>query len=111
MRGPERRSSSGDGASLGRRLNTLAENAFSSFVRGRSDEQLERLFGTTPALRMAFGGMERAFVPEKAGGFKGSVQWELHGPRGTRTWHVSIMDDRAVASEGPAPDATGKMRM
>ena len=111
MRGAEPSAASGDGASLGRRLNTLAENAFSSFVRGRSDEQLERLFGTTPALRMAFGGMERAFVPEKARGFKGSVQWELHGPRGTRTWHVRIRDGRAVASEGPAPDASVKMRM
>src|SRR5207237_1420711 len=111
MRGAEPSAASGDGASLGRRLNTLAENAFSSFVRGRSDEQLERLFGTTPALRMAFGGMERAFVPEKARGFEGSVQWELHGPRGTRTWHVRIRDGGAVASEGPAPDASVKMRM
>jgi len=101
----------GDGASLGRRLNTLAEGAFAAFVRRRSDEQLERLFGTTAALKMAFGGMERAFIPEKSRGFKGSIQWELQGPRGTRMWHVAIVDGRAVASKGPADDASVKMRM
>jgi alkanesulfonate monooxygenase SsuD/methylene tetrahydromethanopterin reductase-like flavin-dependent oxidoreductase (luciferase family) len=105
------RAPSGNGASLGRRLNTLAEGAFASFVRGRSDEQLERLFGTTPALKVAFSGMERAFVPEKAGAFRGSIQWELDGSRGTRVWHVRVADGRASASEGPADDAKVKMRM
>jgi putative sterol carrier protein len=50
-------------------------------------------------------------VPEKAGGFKGSVQWDLRGARGTHTWHVRITDGRAVAGEGPADDARVKMRM
>jgi alkanesulfonate monooxygenase SsuD/methylene tetrahydromethanopterin reductase-like flavin-dependent oxidoreductase (luciferase family) len=110
MRGGEA-APSGNGASLSNRLNTLAENAFASFVRGRSDEQLERILGTTRALRIAFGGIERAFVPEKGRGFKGSIQWDIEGARGTRTWHVRIDDGRAVASEGPADDASVKMRM
>jgi alkanesulfonate monooxygenase SsuD/methylene tetrahydromethanopterin reductase-like flavin-dependent oxidoreductase (luciferase family)/putative sterol carrier protein len=103
--------SSDGGPSLGRRLNTIAESAFGTFVRGRSDEQLDRLFGTTPGLKMAFGGMERAFVPSKSGGFKGSIQWELEGSRGSRTWHVRVDDGRAVAAEGPADDAKVVMRM
>jgi alkanesulfonate monooxygenase SsuD/methylene tetrahydromethanopterin reductase-like flavin-dependent oxidoreductase (luciferase family) len=101
----------GNGGSLGGRLNRLAESAFGSFVRGRSDAQLDRMFGTTRALKLVFAGMERAFVPEKAGGFKGSIQWELQGARGTRTWHVRVTDGRAVAAEGPAADARVRMRM
>ncbi|MEA2367740.1 MAG: hypothetical protein QOH38_458 [Thermoleophilaceae bacterium] len=100
-----------DRAPVGARLTRLTERAFGSFVRGRSDRQLERMFGTTPALKLVFAGMERAFVPEKAGGFKGSVQWDLRGARGTHTWHVRITDGRAVAGEGPADDARVKMRM
>jgi alkanesulfonate monooxygenase SsuD/methylene tetrahydromethanopterin reductase-like flavin-dependent oxidoreductase (luciferase family) len=100
-----------NGASVGRRLNTLAERAFGSFVRGRSDEQLERLFGTTRALKVAFDRMERAFVPEKGRGFRGSIQWDIEGSRRTHTWHVRIVDGRAEAAEGPADDASVRMRM
>ena len=49
--------------------------------------------------------------PEKSRGFKGSIQWDLEGSRGTRSWHVSIVDGRAVAAEGPADDASVKMHM
>ena len=54
------------------------------FVRGRSDAQLERLVGSDPALGVIFKGMERSFVPEKANGFSGEVQYELttsNGPK------------------------------
>jgi alkanesulfonate monooxygenase SsuD/methylene tetrahydromethanopterin reductase-like flavin-dependent oxidoreductase (luciferase family) len=100
-----------NGSSLGARVNRLAENAFGAFVRGRSDEQLERMFGSSAALRVVFAGMERAFVPGKAGGFDGSIQWELERARGGRaTWHMRVTDGRAVAGEGPAEDARVKLR-
>ena len=35
-----------------------------------------------------FKGMERAFVPEKAGGFKGEVQYELDRGQGGRDWDL-----------------------
>ena len=36
------------------RARALAESAFVSFVRGRSDEQLDRLMGSGPGLRVLF---------------------------------------------------------
>ena len=67
------------------RLQQVGESAFAAFVRRRSDAQLERTFGTDRGMRLIFKGMERAFVPEKAGKFSGDVQYELTGPqRGPR---------------------------
>ena len=71
------------------RLRELGESAFSAFVRKRSDAQLERTLGSGPGLRLMFKGMERAFLPEKANGFKGEVQYELTGARnGNGEWVV-----------------------
>jgi hypothetical protein len=106
-----RQRSDGDAPSLATRLNRAAENAFGAFVKGRSDEQLDRLMGTDTALRVAFGGMERAFVPENSGGFQGAIQWELESSRGLRTWHVDIDDGRARARPGPGRDPKVTMRM
>ncbi|HEX8076124.1 MAG TPA: LLM class flavin-dependent oxidoreductase [Thermoleophilaceae bacterium] len=104
--------SSANGAgSLSGRINQMAEGAFSSFIRGRSDDQLDKLMGSNPGLRIAFGGMERAFVPDKAGGFEGAVQYELQGERGLRTWHVRIEDGRAAARPGTVDDPAVTMRM
>ncbi len=97
-------SSSGNGGGLAQRLNKLGETAFASLVRGRSDEQLERALGNDTALRLVFGGMERAFIPERAEGFKGEIQYELESPSGTRRWHLSVRDGRARARPGAATD-------
>ena len=88
-RSAARRAEGNGGGSLSERVTELAESAFTSFVRGRSDEQLERVMGSGPAMRIAFSGMERAFVPEKSGGFEGAVQYELDGSRGLRRWNVA----------------------
>jgi alkanesulfonate monooxygenase SsuD/methylene tetrahydromethanopterin reductase-like flavin-dependent oxidoreductase (luciferase family) len=101
----------GGGDSLATRVNKAAENAFAAFIRGRSDEQLDRLMGTGAGLRIAFGGMERAFVPENSGGFRGAIQWELEGSRGLQTWHVAIDDGRARARPGEVDDPKVTMRM
>ena len=102
---------SNGGASIATRVNRAAENAFAAFIRGRNDEQLDKLMGTNAGLRIAFGGMERAFVPENSGGFRGAIQWELEGSRGQRTWHVSIDDGRARARPGAVDDPKVTMRM
>ena len=94
-------------ATLGRRLQQAGESAFAAFVRGRSDAQLERTVGSSAGLRIIFKGMERAFVPEQANGFKGEVQYELTGPQRRRSdWVVRIEDgrrrrDRAGHGAGP----------
>jgi hypothetical protein len=103
--------SNGGGASIATRVNRAAENAFAAFIKGRNDEQLDKLMGTNAGLRIAFGGMERAFVPENSGGFRGAIQWELEGSRGLRTWHVAIDDGRARARPGTVDDPKVTMRM
>jgi putative sterol carrier protein len=89
----------------------VAEQAFGAFVRGRSDEQLDKLMGSNAGLRIAFGGMERAFVPESAAGFEGVVQYELESSRGLRKWHVRISGERASARPGGSDDPAVTMRM
>jgi alkanesulfonate monooxygenase SsuD/methylene tetrahydromethanopterin reductase-like flavin-dependent oxidoreductase (luciferase family)/putative sterol carrier protein len=102
----------GDGdQSLPARLRALGEAAFAGFVRGRSDEQLDRIVGSDAGLRVIFKGMEAAFIPEKADGFRGDIQYELESGRGTRRWHLHIDDGRAEAREGAAAEPTVTYRM
>jgi putative sterol carrier protein len=97
---------------LGSRLRDLGESAFASFVRNRSDVQLERVLGNGPGMRIIFKGMERAFVPEKANGFQGEVQYELSSSRnGNLEWIVRIDGDRASAVPGRSPDPAVTFRM
>jgi putative sterol carrier protein len=83
--------------SLGDRARAAVESAFTSFVHGRSDEQLDRFVGTGPGLRLIFKGMENAFVPQAARGFKGEIFYDLSASRGPQPWTVSIDGERAVA--------------
>ncbi|WP_021592748.1 MULTISPECIES: LLM class flavin-dependent oxidoreductase [Actinomadura] len=70
---------------------------FSRFVHGRSDEQIERLFGPA-AQRAFFAGMARAFDPSAAGGFTGELEFRL-----TRTvWTLELGKTRARARVGAA---------
>ena len=105
-----RRSATPNGGGLGDQLNKIGESAFSSLVRGRSDDQLERALGNDIALRVVFSGMERSFVPERAEGFEGAIQYELESSRGTRKWHVRVADGRASARPGAADDPTVTLR-
>jgi alkanesulfonate monooxygenase SsuD/methylene tetrahydromethanopterin reductase-like flavin-dependent oxidoreductase (luciferase family) len=89
---------------VAQRLQQAGESAFAAFVRGRSDAQLERTIGSRAGMRLIFKGMERAFVPEKAGDFTGEVQYELTGANGGCSWVVRIADGRAVTEPGTAND-------
>jgi alkanesulfonate monooxygenase SsuD/methylene tetrahydromethanopterin reductase-like flavin-dependent oxidoreductase (luciferase family)/putative sterol carrier protein len=102
----------GDGRpSLRERLDELGQAAFASFVRGRSDDQLDRVIGSDAGMRMIFKGMERAFMPEKADGFEGAIQYELESARnGPQRWVVRIDEGRAVAEPGTADDAAVTFR-
>jgi alkanesulfonate monooxygenase SsuD/methylene tetrahydromethanopterin reductase-like flavin-dependent oxidoreductase (luciferase family) len=84
---------------LGARLQQAGESIFGAFVRSRTDEQLERTVGSDRGLRLVFKGMERAFVPEKASGFSGEVQYELTGSNGPKHWVVRIEDGQRVVTE------------
>jgi alkanesulfonate monooxygenase SsuD/methylene tetrahydromethanopterin reductase-like flavin-dependent oxidoreductase (luciferase family) len=87
----------GSGGGLAERARTAAESAFVAFVRGRSDDQLDRLMGSGPGLRVLFKGMESAYVPSAAGGFSGEILYDLESARGARPWTVSVDASRAVA--------------
>jgi alkanesulfonate monooxygenase SsuD/methylene tetrahydromethanopterin reductase-like flavin-dependent oxidoreductase (luciferase family)/putative sterol carrier protein len=78
--------------------------ALGALVRGRSDEQIERIFGHGPALAILFKGMERSFRPERAAGFEGEIQYELAAGDGTRRWVLAVADGSARARQGAAPD-------
>ena len=109
-RRPSRAPLRADGGGVAERLSKLGQAAFASVVRGRSDEQLDRLLGRDRALRVVFGGMERAFVPERADGFSGAIEYEFETSRGTRTWHVTVADGRAEARPGRVDDPKVRLR-
>jgi alkanesulfonate monooxygenase SsuD/methylene tetrahydromethanopterin reductase-like flavin-dependent oxidoreductase (luciferase family)/putative sterol carrier protein len=95
-----------------RRMRDAGESLLGAFVRGRTDAQLSRTLGSGPGLRIMFKGMERAFVPEKANGFQGEVQYELSGTRnGHNDWVVRIEGDRATVGPGRASQPVVTMRM
>jgi alkanesulfonate monooxygenase SsuD/methylene tetrahydromethanopterin reductase-like flavin-dependent oxidoreductase (luciferase family) len=89
------------GHALRRDLEARAERAFRAFVARSDDARLERLAGSDRGLKVLFAGMERAFVPERAGGFTGDIQYDLRAADGSvRSWTVTIADGRARARPG-----------
>ena len=86
------------------RLEKLGRAAFATFVRGRSDRQLDRTIGSPFGLRALFGGMANQFTPARAGGFEGDLQWDLGVDGSVRSVHIHVEGDRAVSRRGPAPE-------
>jgi hypothetical protein len=86
------------------------EAGLAAVVRGRSDGQLHRLFDRGPGLPAIFKGMERAFIPEKSGGFEGEILYDLSGRDGHRSWTVRISEGRATVRRGPANDPALTLR-
>jgi alkanesulfonate monooxygenase SsuD/methylene tetrahydromethanopterin reductase-like flavin-dependent oxidoreductase (luciferase family)/putative sterol carrier protein len=86
-----------------RDLEARGERAFRRFVGRADDTRLERTVGTNAGLKVVFAGMERQFVPERAGGFTGEIQYNLRAADGSvRAWTVTIADGRAQARPGEA---------
>ncbi len=78
-------------------------------VRGRSDEQLERMM---PILApFIFKGMQRAFRPDRAFGFSGEIEYHLQGDGKSRKWVIRIADGKAVAKSGSAKSPVVVLRM
>ena len=107
-----RAGSNGGRPTLRRRVQQAGQSAFGALVRGRSDAQLERIVGSDPALGVIFKGMERAFIPEKANGFSGEVQYELTTSNGPKQWILRVEDgERAVTEQGIAQNPAVTFRM
>jgi alkanesulfonate monooxygenase SsuD/methylene tetrahydromethanopterin reductase-like flavin-dependent oxidoreductase (luciferase family) len=83
-------------------------------VRGASDEQLERRFGSDLAQRAIFTGMARQFEPKFAYGFEGDIAYELahHGNgKAPSLWTVRVRDGAAsvIAGVEGSPAITFKL--
>ncbi|MCW2985758.1 MAG: hypothetical protein JWR63_3328, partial [Conexibacter sp.] len=94
-------------AALRRTLEARGEQAFQAFVGRADDQRLERTAGSGAGLKVIFAGMERQFVPARAAGFTGDIQYNLRAGDGEaiRPWTVSIAGDRATARPGASHDA------
>jgi alkanesulfonate monooxygenase SsuD/methylene tetrahydromethanopterin reductase-like flavin-dependent oxidoreductase (luciferase family)/putative sterol carrier protein len=92
-------------AALRRTLEARGERAFQAFVARSPDARLDRAAGSAAGLRVIFAAMERQFVPEKANGFTGDIQYNLRREDGdVRSWTVSVDGERASARSGAAGD-------
>jgi putative sterol carrier protein len=90
-----------------RRLEARGERAFAGFVKRSDDARLARTAGSTTGLRVLFAAMERQFVPARAGGFTGEIQYNLRAADGAvRSWTVTIDHARARARSGAAPSGS-----
>ncbi len=104
--------SRGAGGAIRERLGRRGEAAFSALVRRGDDRLLERTAAAPPGLRVLFGQMTQRYVPEKADGFAGEVQYDLRTTGGdVRTWTVTLGAAAATARPGPARDARLVMKL
>ena len=79
------------------------ERAFKAFVRRSDDRRLERTAGTSTGLKVLFGAMAQAYVPEKAAGFSGDLQYDLRRANGELvSWTVTLGPDGASVRPGTA---------
>jgi alkanesulfonate monooxygenase SsuD/methylene tetrahydromethanopterin reductase-like flavin-dependent oxidoreductase (luciferase family) len=84
-------------------LQRRGQEALARLVRGATDEQLERRFGSGLAQRAIFTGMARQFEPRFAFGFEGDIAYELahHGnSKPPAEWTVRVRDGAATALPG-----------
>jgi putative sterol carrier protein len=87
-----------------RQLESRGERAFQAFVKRSDDARLAKTAGSSAGLRVLFAAMERQFVPARADGFTGEIQYNLRAADGsTRSWTVAIDPARARARPGAAP--------
>jgi hypothetical protein len=97
-----------------RSLQHGGQEALARLVRGASDEQLERRFGSDLAQRAIFTGMARQFEPKFAFGFEGDIAYELshHGNgKAPSRWTVRVRDGAAAALPGPTDAARITFRL
>jgi hypothetical protein len=86
-----------------RSLKRGGQQAMARLVRGASDAQLERRFGSELAQRAIFTCMARQFEPKFAFGFEGDIAYELAHHRNGKApsrWTVRVRDGAAAAIPG-----------
>ncbi|WP_051467704.1 SCP2 sterol-binding domain-containing protein [Actinomadura oligospora] len=73
--------------------------------------EFARAAGVDGVLDRIFGLMGTRFVPDRAGGGAGSVQWDITTPDGPRTYHLDIAAGRATGGRGAPEKATVTLAM
>jgi putative sterol carrier protein len=87
---------------------------FAKWVGRADDAKLERRFGSRPAQWVIFKAMAARFDARAAGGFEGSVSYELKRPATGAPplrWTIEISGRRARARPGDSDDAAVKLRV
>jgi alkanesulfonate monooxygenase SsuD/methylene tetrahydromethanopterin reductase-like flavin-dependent oxidoreductase (luciferase family) len=83
--------------------------ALAWLVRGRSDQQLERM---TPILApIIFKGMARAFRPDRAYGFTGEIEYIIQTNGHAKKWAVRIADGKATVQQRAATNPRISLKM
>jgi alkanesulfonate monooxygenase SsuD/methylene tetrahydromethanopterin reductase-like flavin-dependent oxidoreductase (luciferase family) len=80
-------------------------------LKGRTDTQLDRLFGTRAAQAIIFRGMERAFRKGPVDTLRGTLQYHLTSTAGTRRWTVRVGNGRLTARTGTDSHPSATLRM
>jgi len=94
-----------------------AQRALARFVRGASDAEVERRFGSQAAQRALLTGMARSFEPKMAFGFEGDITYEFNhrrdgdGPAAGEVWTIRVAGERARVRPGPGADAAVTVRI
>ncbi len=97
---------------LPRTMEARGERAFRRFVARSNDRRLERTAGSRPGLVVVFSVMEQRYVPEKAMGFTGDIQWDLRMSDGeVRRWTVTVTPSGAQARAGHSEDPKLTLRL
>ncbi|XVQ10020.1 SCP2 sterol-binding domain-containing protein [Spirillospora sp. CA-255316] len=74
-------------------------------------EEVVAAAGAPEILDRVFRIMGERFVPERAGGAAGTVQWSVRTPTGVYTYHVVIADGRARGERGALTGAQVSLRI
>lgn len=79
-------------------------------VESMSDRWLERIVGSRLGMRLLFAAMERMYRPDRAGGFRGEIEFELTTPRGANKWTVTCGEDSAISRPGASGEPALRVR-
>jgi putative sterol carrier protein len=71
--------------------------AFARRVEGMSDERLAKLAGSRAGMAVLFRSMARLYRPDKAGDFRGTIEFRIGTPRGEDIWTIACGEVRAAA--------------
>ena len=98
-----------------RQVRDRVQKTLASFVRDKSEAQLERHFSRPMIQSVLFGAMARSFQPEKSLGFQGDISYHLdagaNGHRQSDRWTLRIQGQKARAMRRGSDHPSVTIRM